>query len=40
LLLSLSLRDVKLILAARGIVASYESVLEWGLRFGRIFAIC
>jgi hypothetical protein len=37
---SLSLRDVELILAARGIVVSYESIREWGLRFGRIFAMC
>ena len=36
--LSLSLRDVELILAARGIVVSYESIREWGLRFGRLFA--
>jgi putative transposase len=35
---SLSLRDVELILAARGIVVSYESIREWGLRFGRMFA--
>ena len=35
---SLSLRDVELILAARGIVVSYESIREWGLRFGRTFA--
>src|SRR3954469_21974405 len=35
---SLSLRDVELILAARGIVVSYETVREWGLRFGRLFA--
>src|SRR5438270_10225108 len=35
---SLSLRDVELILAARGIVVSYESIREWGPRFGRIFA--
>jgi putative transposase len=35
---SLSLRDVELILAARGIVVSYESIREWGLRFGQIFA--
>jgi transposase-like protein len=35
---SLSLRDVELILAARGIVVSYESIREWGLRFSRIFA--
>jgi putative transposase len=35
---SLSLRDVELILAARGIVVSYESIRDWGLRFGRMFA--
>ena len=35
---SLSLRDVELILAARGIVVSCESIREWGLRFSRIFA--
>ena len=35
---SLSLRDVELILAARGVVVSYESVREWSLRFGRMFA--
>jgi putative transposase len=35
---SLSLRDVELILAAREIVVSYESIREWGLRFGRLFA--
>ena len=35
---SLSLRDVELILAGRGIVVSYESIREWSLRFGRIFA--
>jgi len=34
----LSLRDVETILAARGAVASYESIREWGLRFGRLFA--
>jgi putative transposase len=33
---SLSLRDVELILAARGIVVSYESIREWGLRFGQL----
>ena len=32
---SLSLREVKTILAARGVVVSYESIREWGLRFGR-----
>jgi putative transposase len=35
---SLSLREVELILAARGIVVSYESIREWGLRSGRMFA--
>ena len=35
---SLSLRDVKTILAARGIVVSYEAIGEWGRRFGRQFA--
>jgi hypothetical protein len=34
---SLSLRDVELILAARGIVVSYESIRDWGLRFGRMW---
>lgn len=35
---SLSLRDVELILAARGVTVSYESIREWGIRFGRQFA--
>ena len=35
---SLSLRDVELILAAHGVVVSYESIRAWGLRFGRLFA--
>ncbi len=35
---SLSLRDVELILAARGIVVSYESIRNWALRFDRMFA--
>ncbi len=35
---SLSLRDVELIMAARGVVVSYESIREWGLRFGQLFA--
>jgi len=35
---SLSLRDVELILAARGVVVRYETIREWGLRFGRMFA--
>ena len=35
---SLSLREVELILAARGIEVSYETIREWGPRFGREFA--
>jgi putative transposase len=35
---SLSLREVELILAARGIMVSYETIREWGLRFGRAYA--
>ncbi len=35
---SLSQRDVETILAARGVVVSYESIRGWGLRFGRLFA--
>jgi hypothetical protein len=35
---SLSLRDVELILAARGVVVSYESIRDRGIRFGRLFA--
>jgi putative transposase len=35
---SLSLREVELILAARGIVVSYETSGEWSLRFGRAYA--
>ena len=35
---SLSLRDVETILAARGVVVSYETIREWCLRFGRLFA--
>jgi transposase-like protein len=35
---SLSLREVELILAARGIVVSYETIREWRLRFGRTYA--
>lgn len=31
------LRDVETILAARGVVVSYETIPEWGLRFGRLF---
>lgn len=33
-----SLRDVELILAARDGTVSYESIREWGIRFGRQFA--
>ena len=35
---SLSLRDVELILAARGVTVSYESIRDWAIRFGRQFA--
>ena len=35
---SLSLRDVETILAARGVVVSYETRHDWSLRFGRLFA--
>ena len=35
---SLSLRDVELILAARGVGVSYETIREWSLRFGRSYA--
>ena len=35
---SLSLRDVELILAERGVVVSHESIRQWGLRFGADFA--
>jgi putative transposase len=35
---SLSLRDVETILAARGVVVSYESIRDWSLRFGWLFA--
>ena len=31
---SLSLRDVELILAARGLTVSYENIREWAIRFG------
>lgn len=33
-----SLRNVETILESRGVVVSYESIREWGLRFGRLFA--
>jgi putative transposase len=35
---SLSLRDVELLLAERGIVVSYETVRRWGKKFGQSFA--
>ena len=35
---SLSLRDVETILAACGVVVSYETIRDWSLRFGRLFA--
>jgi putative transposase len=35
---SLSLREVELILAARGIQVSYETIRAWSLRFGRTYA--
>jgi putative transposase len=35
---SLSLREGELILAARGVVVSYETIREWSLRFGRTYA--
>ena len=37
-LFSLSLRDIELILAERGVVVSYESIRRWCLRFGTEFA--
>ena len=35
---SLSLRDVELILAERGIAVTHESIRQWGLEFGGDFA--
>src|ERR1700734_3708456 len=35
---SLSLRDVELILAERGMIVSYESIRRWCLKFGVSFA--
>jgi putative transposase len=35
---SLSLRDVELFLAERGIVASYETIRRWCKKFGQTFA--
>src|ERR671912_2647866 len=37
-LFSLSLRDIELILAERGVVVSHESIRRWCLRFGTDFA--
>ena len=37
-LFSLSLRDVELLLAERGVTVSYESIRQWCLRFGADFA--
>ena len=34
----LSLRMVEEMLAARGIIVSYESVRQWALKFGQAFA--
>src|SRR3712207_1488570 len=36
---SLSLRDIELILAERGVVVSHESIRRWCLRFGTEFAV-
>jgi putative transposase len=35
---SLSLRDVELILAERGVIVSYESIRRWCRKFGASFA--
>ena len=35
---SLSLRDVELLLAERGVVASYETIRRWCQKFGQTFA--
>jgi putative transposase len=35
---SLSLRDVELLLAERGVIVSYESIRRWCLKFARSFA--
>jgi putative transposase len=37
---SLSLRDVELLLADRGVVVSYETVRRWCRKFGQSFANC
>ena len=35
---SLSLRDVELLLAERGVVASYETIRRWCKKFGQTFS--
>jgi len=35
---SLSFRDVEELLAQRGIIVSYETVRQWGLKFGQTYA--
>ena len=35
---SLSFRDVEELLVQRGIVVSYETVRQWGLKFGQTYA--
>jgi putative transposase len=35
---SLSLREVELILAARGVIVGDETIRAWSLRFGRTYA--
>ena len=34
----LSLRDISELLLARGIVLSYETIREWGIKFGNVYA--
>ena len=34
----LSLRDVSELLLARGIILSYETIREWGIKFGNFYA--
>jgi putative transposase len=35
---SISFRDVELMMAARGVVVSYESIRQWCLKFGEEYA--
>jgi len=35
---ALSFRDVEEMLAMRGVILSYETVREWGLKFGQTYA--